>query len=193
MLRTRMETIKIDLQKPGYDLGQTVYIPQKNKVTETKITHYEATILNDNGIIGIVTGYRISHAVIKRAGEISDLVWVVRPSDFCDTREEAEKSSRFLEVKLTEEEWRLAVGDRTIQDINSPYNVENCKLPSCCANISEVRDILLYCKHKGGLIVHEKTPIPEYMKGHSLDIKDDSILAKLFKQLEIDYKKLKLW
>lgn len=58
-------------------------------------------------------------------------------------------NERFVEVKnITEEEWLSAIGDRDSEDM---YSLDDSDLGVCCADISEIRDILLNCKKNHGL------------------------------------------
>jgi len=180
------EKISIEVDKPAFPIGQVVYVPIKNQIIETRILGYEIQAFKEEGtLLGVVSNYRIQHFVPVRRGEESDLVGYVKECDFYVNKSKAGEASKFLEVKADEESWKLAVGDRKVEDKNSPYNTENCGLPICCANISEARDILLYCKNEGGLIVHERDLLRDLIVGHDLEYKGDSPIGKIFAQLGI--------
>ena len=181
------EIISIDLLKPRFKIGQTIYVPQKNEVVESSILGYDAAIGEKDGkLLGVITGYNIENFVFVRRGEDSDLTTVIQEEDFCDSQKKAKKASRFLEVNLNEEAWKIAVGDRDVEDKNSPYNIENCNLPRCCANISEARDILLYCKKNNGLIVQDRDKLTGILfEGHDFEYDVQSSLGEIFKQLQV--------
>ena len=172
---------------PRFKIGQTVYVPEKDEAVEATIWAYEAGIFEKNGNLGgVISGYRIRNFVSVRRGCDSDLTSVIRERDFYDDQKKAQEASKFLEVTLDEEAWRIAVGDRKVKDEKSPYNLENCNLPPCCANISEARDILLYCKRNGGLIVHDREELRRNIfHGHDLRYDAQSPIAQIFKQLQI--------
>ena len=87
---------------------------------------------------------------------------------------------------MDEEAWRIAVGDRDVQDENSPYSLENCNLSPCCADISEARDILLLCKKEGGLIVHDRDEMARYLfESHDFQYDAQSPIGKVFEQLQV--------
>ena len=181
------ERISIELFKPRFAIGQRIYVPQKNDVVESPILGYDARIEQEDGkLLGGITGYHIQNYVSVRRGDDSDFTSVIRAGDFYEDKKKAQEASRFLEVILDEEAWRIAGGDRDSQDENSPYNLENCNLPPCCANISEARDILLYCKRNSGLIVHDRDEMTRYLfEGHDFEYDAQSPIGKIFEQLQV--------
>lgn len=181
------ETINVEIYKPTYPIGQEVYVPGKNRVTETKVVGYEVQVIEQEGNpVGVVSNYRLQQLVSVRRGAESDLVDYVKDCDFYVERSKAEAASKFLEVNADNETWRLAVGDRDVKDEDSPYSIENCGLPACCANISEARDILLYCKHEGGLLAHDRDTLAELITGHGLEYDGGSPIGRIFGQLGIE-------
>ena len=182
------ERISIELSKPRFAIGQTIYVPQKNAVVSSPILGYDARIGQEYGkLLGEITGYHIQNFVSVRRGDDSDFTSVIRAGDFYEDQKKAQDASRFLEVVLDEEAWRIAVGDRDVQDEDSPYSLENCNLPPCCANISEARDILLYCKRNSGLIVHDRDEMARYLfEGHDFGYNAQSPIGKIFEQLKVE-------
>ena len=181
------ERISIELFKPRIAIGQTIYVPQKNEVVASPILGYDARIGQEDGkLLGGITGYHIQNFVSVRRGDDSYFTSVIRAGDFYEDQRKAQEASKFLEVILDEEAWRSAVGDREVQDENSPYSLENSNLPPCCANISEARDILLYCKRNGGLIVHDRDEMAGYLfEGHDFEYGAQSPIGKIFEQLQV--------
>jgi hypothetical protein len=181
------ERISIALIKPRFRIGQTIYVPQKDEAVETAILEYDARIGEEKGNLwGVVSSYHIRNFVSVRRGDNSDFTSVIHAGDFCDDQKKAQEASKFLEAKLDEEAWRIAVGDRAVKDEKSPYNLKNCNLPPCCANISEARDILLYCKRNGGLIMHDRDKLKTLLfEGHDFKYNAQSPIAQIFKQLQV--------
>ena len=182
------ERISIAFIIPKFRIGQAIYVPQKNKPVKATIIAYDAAIHKEHGkLLGEIFGYHIQKSVSVRRGDDSDFTNVICEADFYDDREKAREASKFLETKLGEEEWRIAIGDRDEEDENSPYRLENCNLPPCCGNISEARNILLYCKRNGGLIVHNRDELTGLLfdGGHGLKYDAQSPIGKMFEQLQI--------
>lgn len=180
------KTITLSLFKPGFNIGQTIYVPQKGGVVEAGITAYEAMVWAEKGnLAGVVSGYKIRQMVIVRRGDNECFPGMLRESDFYTSRKKAEAASKFLEVKVDEEAWKLAVGDRKEKDEKSPYYTGNSNLPPCCAAISEARDILLYCKRESGLIVHERNELKQAMKECFPKYGPKSPLARILGQLKL--------
>lgn len=179
------KTVNVRLLEPEFEIGQKVYIPQRRGVVETTVRSYEAVIQKDNDgtLVAAVTVYSIDRYVFFRG--MRPLALEVKGYHIYADKAEAEKDSRFLDVKADEETWKLAIGDREEIDQESPYHIDNCNLGSCCGNISRIRDILLYCKEVKGLTVHECSEIKHLLKSHS-EMTIGKSLAIIFKQLEID-------
>ncbi len=180
------EKIRVEITKPSSSIGQVIYIPEHNRVTKAKITGYEVQVIQEGtGLVGVVSNYHIPQIVSVRRGEEADLTSHVKERDFYVDKDKATKASRFLAVIVDDETWKLAIGDQEVTDENSPYFTENSGLPPCCANISEVRDILLYCKRTSGLIVHDRDDLSGLIREHGLKYKRKEPIGVIFQQLEI--------
>jgi hypothetical protein len=181
------ERINIELFKPRFAIGQIIYVPQKDEVVSSPILGYDARIGQEDGkLLGGITGYHIQNFVSVRRGDDSDFTSVIRAGDFYEDQKKAQEASKFLDAKLDEEAWRIAIGDRDVQDEDSPYSLENCNLPPCCDEISEARDILLLCKKEGGLIVHDRDELARYLFGsHDFEYDAQSPIGKVIEQLQV--------
>ncbi len=185
----RKEKISIKLYRPGYQIGQEVYVPEKNKITETKIISYEARVIKEGkGLVGIISNYCLDQLVSVRRGEESTFTNILKENDFYIDRGRAEVASEFIEVNADDETWLLAIGDRNAMDFDSPYCLDNCGLHSCCANISEARSIMILCRKEKGLIAHNRDILVELIKDHvDIDYGRESPLGKIFEQLRINH------
>ncbi len=198
------ERINIAFLKPRFSIGQVIYVPQKQEVVKSDILRYQAEIgmeytpeINQamldkdfrkeftGTLLGGVKRYIIRQFVDVRRGEDSIFTDCIESRDFYIYSEKAQQASEFLEVKLDEEEWRIAIGDRNVEDENSPYYLKNCNLPRCCADISKARDILIYCRKNNGLIVHYRDELADLINGHGFECKPQSQIEKIFRQLKI--------
>lgn len=181
-----VEILNLELYKPQYALGQAVYIPQKGKIEETMIIGYEVQAFMENkSIRGVVSNYSLLHMVSLRRGEKSELVRLAKDADLYTDKIKASQASFFLDVLASEEDWKTALGDRNEKNPSSPYHLDNCEFPTCCANVSEGRDILIYCKSRGGLIVHEIEQLQEIINQHDLNYKREGPLGRILAQLKI--------
>jgi hypothetical protein len=179
-------TISVEVYKPAYHIGQEVYIPEKDRVVQTKIADYEVCVREEAGaLVGVVSCYHLLTAVDVRRGAELELTDLVRDADLYTDKAQAEAASVFIPVAADFETWRLAIGDRTVADEASPYNIANSGLPTCCANISDARDILYLCRSEGGLIAHERDYLAELLAGHDLKSDSASPLGTILGQLGI--------
>lgn len=76
---------------------------------------------------------------------------------------------KFYSTKFDPIQWSFAIGDRDDKDPNSRFNIDNCDLASCCANISDARDILLFAKREGGLIEHDRKTLAKLLESHEFN------------------------
>jgi len=185
-MSAKKEKIKLEIIKPAYTVGQEIYIPKRNNVTQTTISGYEVQVIKEgDSLIGVVSNYRLLQGVTLRRGERSDLVFLVKECDFYADKNKAKEASKFIPVTLDDENWRLAIGDRMVTEEDSPYNIDNCGLPCCCTNISDARDILYFCRTENGLIMHERNTLAYLLKNHGFKYDIQSPIGKLLGQLGI--------
>lgn len=164
------ETVNVPLLKPEYSIGQVVYVPERRGVVTTNITGYDVRIIENKGkMLGAVQWYVLHQCVPTRRGSSSYFNNTVKGEYLYTDKAKAEVASVFLPVQLDELSWLSAIGERKIKDEKSPYHIANCELLDCCTNISEARDILIYCKTEGGLIVHEREALLRALKEHNLE------------------------
>lgn len=105
----------------------------------------------------------------------------IRLNRLVKTKKEAIRLTKFYPVKMNEKEWVKITGvrdDRTNID-------EDCELTVCCAAISHIRDLLLKCKEKGGLIQYDIELIKIEMKS-CFPTGGINLLGKVLDQLAIE-------
>jgi len=181
--------LDVGMYEPRFKIGQTVFIPDRNGASATEITGY-ISLVRQNPEGGLVSGvrlYQVNPFGIERIGSEAVLNDELTGRNFYTDKEQAQSASRFLEVHVDDEAWKLAIGDREIEDEGSPYNLSNCDFGSCCANISEARDILYLCRDQKGLLVHNR----DEMRGlifeyHDFQYDAESPIDQIFRQLEIN-------
>ena len=186
MIKNKEKTNFEFLDEPRFDIGQTVYVPTRTGAVQTNISGYEVQVIKQGTkLVGIISNYRLQQSLVVRRGEGADLTDLFKESGLYVNRAKARIASEFIAVTMDGETWRLAIGDRNEKDENSPYNIDNCGLSTCCANISDARDILTFCKREGGLIVHEQRTLAELLRGHDFKYTPESPLGKILSQLKI--------
>lgn len=177
--------IQLEIAKPNYKIEQKIFVPQRGGVLETTIQAYWIGATTENGkLLGVVAGYRAAHPLISvRRGQDAVIPLELWEKDFYANLKKAETAAKFLAVKADEKTWKLAIGDRDDEDEKSPYNTGNCDLKPCCANISEARDILIYCRKNSGLLVHDRNELKRMFEGHGYG---GNSLSKILSQLRIN-------
>jgi len=181
-----VKRLSVEIINAVYPIGKRVYVPQKNGAAQTEIVGYEVQVIKENaGLVGVVSNYRLPLLVSVRRGEEPNKDNLVKPNEFYTNKNKAEAASKFMQVTADDETWRLAIGDRKIKEEDSPYNIDNCGLPTCCANISEARDILSFCRREGGLIAHERNILADLLTGDGFEYDSRSPIGKVLSQLGI--------
>lgn len=179
--------LNVEMDKPVFYIGQTVFIPRRGGPIATEVTGYISLVKGSqkDGLVSRVRSFQVNPFGIERIG--SEVVSSDELSgiNFCIDERDAQAKSRFLDVVLDDESWKLAIGDRDAKD-DSPYSLQNCNLPPCCEDISEVRDILYLCRKQNGLIDYDLGVMTGLIfDEHTLNPAPGSPLDSIFKQLEV--------
>jgi len=182
------ETITLNVWKPAYSIGSTVYVPQKEGAITTKVTGYlvEVRDVGRDQPLGNVQRYLLERMVMFRGQTERDLNNEVLREYLYPSLEEAQAASRFIPVNADILSWLGAIGERKVSE-DSTYSHHNSQLGVCCACLSNARDILTYCQKEKGLIVHEKNALVRELRGCG-NLTDKHFLGELgdiFIQLEI--------
>ncbi|MFC1685425.1 hypothetical protein ACFLZZ_00200 [Nanoarchaeota archaeon] len=185
--KKKTDGLTVKLAEPDFKINQTVYVPMKNRVLEATVLAYDAGIA-ENGkgkdLIGGVFGYQLNKFVMSGYGIDNPLSGKVPLDILYSNEKEAKEASRFLKVDLSEDDWKLAIGDDGENDETSKYHVKESGLSTCCANIDEAREVLEYCQEKKGLIVHERNYLVKLLAGHDFEEEKKGILGEVLDQLE---------
>jgi len=133
---------------------------------------------------------------------------------FCYKNEEDVKAdSRWISCKnVSDDEWVRAIGNRHLiaeqvankigkdvfrnEQTKKRYfalidkeNVEECELPACCGNISDARDMLIYCREQKGLIFRDVICLKDLLVAHDGDffntVDSRPVLKKILRKLGI--------
>ena len=183
---TTEELLNIELYRPAYPIGQEVYIPVRKGAAASRIIGYKVQVSEtDNRLVGKVSNYRLEDLVSVRVGPKQSMVNQVREDLIYLDRLKAESASGFIEVDVDKETWRLAIGKRTVVNEDSPYHVKNCELSNYCENMEEARNILLCCKAKNGLLIHDYNLLNNLLEGYDFKDNPNNPLGKIITQLRI--------
>ncbi|MFA5987126.1 MAG: hypothetical protein WC797_00530 [Candidatus Paceibacterota bacterium] len=149
-------------EEPRFNAGQRVWVIVDGVAVYVEDVTIRSILfeLCENGKgkppVLICTGYRLSEYNPGSGSFFSS------PDEVYATKEVAEELAKWYPVKdVSEAEWKQAIGDR--QDDES---LDSCELPSCCANISDARDIFAKCQQKGGLIERDVRRVRGLLEGH---------------------------
>jgi len=187
---TRTVLVPLDLVPCGpafaYDEG-------RKEITPVTINGYHSELVEvDGGYFCMrLYGYRCKEYNLSNY----EKTWGFWPSeDVYPTKAEAERQTKFTTVDLPNKVYQKALGvdekGSRVKESKAEDSLEDCELPICCANISEVRDQLIRCMQRKGL---EKRRIdlikdylesshPEFLKGSE---KESPNLNKILKALGI--------
>lgn len=98
------------------------------------------------------------------------------------TAKEAVTASKWTPIKFSDDEWLRLIGDRDIED-----SIEEAELSPCCAEISDIRDMLFNVKRRKGVMEIDREMLINSIKNHGdFKVSQDSLLANLLKQLNFD-------
>ena len=181
--------LDVKMNKPEFEIGQTVFLPSRQGAERTEITGYISLVRqsSEGKLISGVRLYQVNPFGIERIGSETVLSDELTGRNFYTDKKQAQAASRFLGVALDDESWKLAIGDREIEDEDSPYSLSNCNLGICCANISEARDILYLCREQKGLLVHDRDEMCGLIfDEHDFQYGAGSPIAQIFKRLEVN-------
>lgn len=186
-----MTDITIKFEPPNFELDSLVYVVcGPNEVVKTTICSFRGLIFNDLrlGTMAIAKEARISKLILN--DYFKEIEYEYVPFLYLTkTEEEATELAQWIPVSLTDNEWLLSIGDRDIKE-DLPGNIEDgCELGQCCANISEIRDVFIKCKEKGGMIELERRELKDRLEHSCHDMPEEhEILDKILKQLNLEWK-----
>jgi len=171
----RPNLINVKLLKPPYKIGQKVFVPKREGALGVHIRDYIVRVGScksvEKGLAGVIEGYSMDRAHFIRRGDDNEIAFTLYERDFYRGQKEAEEASKFLEVKVSQEVWDLAIGEEAARE----------SFPEGGEDLS----ILRYCKKNGGLLIHDRNELKKlFSSGFFFD--SDSPIGKILGQLEIE-------
>jgi hypothetical protein len=185
----------VDFEKIKFELDEEVWvICGPNSIMKTSIRAFQGIIFNSSkksgNVIGIAKEAKLSNWILEdyfpEVGDGSAVPFKYLTKD----EDKAREWMKSYPVSMrSPEEWLIAIGDRDKQEDEIGYIEDGCELGSCCSNISDIRDCLIRCKEKGGLIGWEREDLQWKIDNSGHDIPEDHrFLDKIFSQLKIEWK-----
>ena len=166
-------------------INTPVYLPrpQFNTVQEDKISGYYCVLLEDEGQLKLTpTDYRLSTLNVGR-GELTDK-W--KRDEFFLSYDEAMSMAVEYEVVATSDEWFKAIGLSGGGQDNRYDITDDCELPICCANISDIRDLLYNVCVSGKINGVTKRNLIALLNSHEPPV-NKPVLDKILAQLNINW------
>lgn len=146
------------------EIGQTVYIPsfkgpRRNQITETTIRYLNAVVYKEKDQLqALVTSVEVVDIDFNRGDGWRDAS-TYRPHEVYTTQAAANHALVFHAVTCSDADWQKITGcvkeggrvEEQMDGMPEAVTIEDCELARCCANISEIRDILVKAWQEGGL------------------------------------------
>ena len=169
--------------KPQFSLGQKIwYINCRKEVDEDQIRAIDFKLVRHEGKDQLFcVGYDLQTVNIDAPG------LPFMPYDLYETKELADQLAVWHPItNMTDEQWEAAIGDR------EKGTAEDSELGICCADISEIRDLLITCRQDGGLMERDVQIISSLINNHDHDVVTTSEkcpnLQKILTQLNVNVK-----
>lgn len=182
----------VDFEHPNIELDDEIWIIcGPNDIMKSTVTAFQGLVFKDNkkNLEGIFREVIISHFVLN--DYFYDLNGALSIVPFKYTTKDEDKAREWMKVYpvyMTDEEWLLAIGDRDKGEDEIGNIDDGCELSCCCANISDVRDCLIRCKDKHGLIGWEREDLQWKINNCNHDRPNQNeLLDKIFSQLEVEW------
>ncbi len=179
---------------PKFKLLEEVWIIEQIRslsvVKKAQIISYQIEVIqNSDECISILQGYRLNRFNCNNYPSC-----IFSTHEVYKNKKHAERMAKFIPVNIAEHQWKLAIGDRGIVNC-----IEQSELGSCCAAISNARDILIKCHKNNGLIFRDIIKLRKIFKNEcgagvmeygkiTLSESQNPNLYKIYKQLEIGLK-----
>jgi hypothetical protein len=176
------KSIRVEwLREPKYALQQKVWIGDDQGIDEATVIYHIARMAS---LEGEEKGSRVTCAVVQRYAldrfSFKAADGYFDEMEIYPSKEEAERLTRKVAVEFSDEDWRDAIGLAPGDD-RASYD-EEAELGPCCANISEIRDMLFECAENKGLIVRDVERLQAMLDGHESATK--SMCPTLYKILD---------
>jgi hypothetical protein len=191
MNKLENKILNIQIEKPGAEIGSIVYVPQKDRMIQSKIRGYEFLLYGHSfACIEHASGYIISDDVWVARGCELRLTDIVGGLEFYTNGADAEKAGKFIEVNASEEEWDFAIGKSPVKAENvwGPYSREKPEFRLCGTWTPDARDKLVCCRKQGGLLAYNRDWLGRIIDDDEEPFKNfnwDGPLGRIFKQLEV--------
>ena len=171
---------------PKFAPNQKVFIATKiigeSQVNEAKIHSIPLRYMNFEGK---------NHLIFRFEYDLNVFVFMNKHEPtYCherylsETEEEAKAKAVFTKIgEFSKEEWKKAIGSR------KDGSHEDSELGTCCANISEIRTMLLSARKYKGVIEVDRQMLQEALNYHErIGDYDQSVLKTILESLNLTWK-----
>jgi hypothetical protein len=166
-------------------IGTKVYLPRPavKAVHEDVIVGYACRLTAEEGRLKLSpTDYCLTTINVERGGMTAD--W--KRDEFFLSYEDALAMAVEYEVNATPKEWWAAIGLRGDETEDVCKFNEDCELPVCCYNISDIRDILYNVCVSGEINGVNRRNLIALLNSHEPP-ENKPILDKILAQLDINW------
>jgi hypothetical protein len=193
--------MKVEMEKvnPKFDLGKTVYaILGPERFVQGQVTAFRSWVVDGrDGIVVLPNAVRLS--AFTHGDYFSDIEDDAVPFRYItDDEEQVIKWSQVVSVKCSDEDWFKAIGQRpTFEEMvkaakekiyDSEDSLEESELGSCCANLSDIRTMLIKCKENTQLTVWEVERLQWLCDNACHDFPEDAPnLKNILEQLNVNW------
>lgn len=157
-----MKKINMEVVTSKFDLGKDVFvILGPDRYSQGQITAYRTwAIPHENTILVMPNAVRLS--IFTMTDYFDDIEDDAVPFRYLtDDEEQAKKWAEVTSAECSDEDWFKAIGQRPSfeemeqavkdDDDDAEDSLEESELGSCCANLSDIRTMLIKCKENKGL------------------------------------------
>jgi hypothetical protein len=195
-------TVKVNMEtvSPKFDLGETVYaLLGPSRYVQGEITAYRTWALKDRDGNIVVLPNAVRLSAFTHGEYFEDIESDAVPFRYLtDNEEQAIRWSQVTSVKCSDEDWFKAIGKRPtfeemvaagkLQTFDSDDSLEESELGSCCANLAQIRTMLIKCKENTQLTMWEVELLQECCDNACHDFPEDApILKNILMQLNVKW------
>ncbi len=188
------------LHEPQFKMGQEVWVVTcrhgrvnvwKDRVVRLWVELFQEDLRHRFPDDSVFQTYGVLRGYVLGCYNMDDPNSLWHQEDLYPDEASAMWNAIFHKVELTDAEWLAAIGpeDRNFED-EEGEEIE-VELQKCCAQISNIRDILFECKENGGLMTRDVRRLQKALNNHEPSTSDNPILNKIFALLGVKWEEVK--
>lgn len=170
---------------PKFKIGEKVWcINVGRRVESTEVLSIRFELFNEQGKeLLVCRGYNLRMLNLNTEDEHRNLdCWPAK--EVYATEHEAKVLAKLHAVEdVSEEDWTKAIGNPDDEE-----SFEKSELTPCCAEISNLRDLLMKCRKNKGLIERDMITLRRFcLKGSHMPTNPIPTLKKILEKLDIKF------